>query len=120
MHRQSSIAALLCAGLLSSCGKDAVRDISGPPPAASRIRFFNFGVNAPGVNFYANTAKMTAITSATGTESTPGIAYGGEGAGAAHSAIARGQYTLAGKIAAATDKDLAISTVTATIADAKF
>jgi hypothetical protein len=120
MNRHSSIAALLSAILLSSCGKDAVRDVSGPPPAASRIRFFNFGVNAPGVNFYANTTKMTAITSATGTEATTGIAYGGVGAGGAYSAIAPGQYTLAGKIAAATDKDLAVATVTAAIADGKF
>src|ERR1700682_5833114 len=120
MTRHASIAALLFAGLLSSCGKDSVPDLTGPFPNA-RIRFFNFGVNAPGVNFYANTAKMTAISPATpGVESTTGIAYGGVGAGGAYSAIAPGQYTLTGKIAAATDKDLAISTVTTTIADAKF
>lgn len=121
MNRHSYIAALLCAGVLSACSKDPVRDISGPPPAASRIRFFNFGVNAPGVNFYANETKMTAITNSTaGVESTTGVAYGGVGAGGAYEAIVPGQYTLAGKIAAATDKDLAISTVTTTIADAKY
>lgn len=120
MNRYASLAALLCAGLLSSCGTNAVRDISGPPPAASRIKFFNFGVNAPGVNFYANGTKMTAITSATGTESTTGIIYGGVGAGGAYSAIAPGQYTLTGRIAAATDKDLAVSTVTTPIADGKY
>jgi hypothetical protein len=117
----TTIAALLCAGLLSACGEAPVRDISGPPPAASRIRFFNFGVNAPGVNFYAGATKMTAITSATpGTESTTGIVYGGVGAGGAYSAIAPGDYALTGKIAAATDKDLVISSVTATIADGKY
>lgn len=122
MNRHTTtLAALLCAGLLSACGKAEVRDISGPPPAASRIRFFNFGVNAPGVNFYAGATKMTAITSATpGVESTTGIVYGGVGAGGAYSAIAPGDYALTGKIAAATDKDLAISTVTATIADGKY
>ncbi|HEV2642310.1 MAG TPA: hypothetical protein VGT98_06370, partial [Candidatus Elarobacter sp.] len=41
------------------------------------------------------------------------------GAGGFYTAIAPGQYTLAGKIAAATDKDLAISTVSTTIADGK-
>lgn len=117
----TTLAALLCASLLSACGEAPVRDISGPPPAASRIRFFNFGVNAPGVNFYAGATKMTAITSATpGTESTTGIVYGGVGAGGAYSAIAPGDYTLTGKIAAATDKDLVISSVTATIADGKY
>lgn len=121
MNRHSYIAALLCAGVLSACSKDPVRDISGPPPAASRIRFFNFGVNAPGVNFYANETKMTAITNATpGVESTNGIAYGGVGAGGAYEAIAPGQYTLTGKIAAATDKDLAISPLTTTIEDGKY
>ena len=121
MNRYSFIAALLCAGVLSACSKDPVRDISGPPPAASRIRFFNFGVNAPGVNFYANETKMTAITSSTpGVESTTGVAYGGVGAGGAYEAIAPGSYTLTGKIAAATDKDLAISPLTTAIEDGKY
>ena len=120
MNRHSYLAALLCAGVLSACGKDALRDLSGPPPAASRIRFFNFGVNAPGVNFYANGTKMTAITSASGTEATTGITYGQVGAGGAYSAIAPGQYTLTGRIAAATNKDLPISTVSTTIADGKY
>jgi len=119
MKRQASIAALLLASLLSACGKKEIRSIAGPT-AASRIRFFNFGVNAPGVNFYANETKMTAISSATGTESTAGIAYGGVGAGGAYDDIDPGQYTLTGRIAAATDKDLPISTVTTTIADGKY
>src|SRR5205814_2376341 len=37
-----------------------------------------------------------------------------------YSSIEPGQYTLAGKIAAATDKDLAISSVNATIEDGKY
>jgi hypothetical protein len=103
MNRHSYIAALLFASALSACSKDPVRDISGPPPAASRIKFFNFGVNAPGVNFYAGATKMTAITSSTAdVESTTGIAYGGVGAGGAY------------------DKDLAISPLTATIEDGKY
>jgi len=120
MKRYGSIAALLCAGLLSSCGKDAIQTLENAPLAASRIRFFHFGVNAPGVNFYANETKMTAITSGTGTEATTGINYGGVGAGGAYEAIDPGQYTLTGRIAAATNKDLPISTVTTTIADGKY
>jgi Domain of unknown function (DUF4397) len=119
MTRYTSLAALILAGLLSACGKKEVQDISGPL-ASSRIKFFNFGVNAPSVNFYANDTKMTAIQSTTGTESTNGIAYGGVGAGGNYSAIAPGQYALTGKIAAATDKDLPIATVSATIADGKY
>jgi hypothetical protein len=121
MNRHISFAALLCVGVLSACGKADVRDISGPPPAASRIKFFNFGVNSPGVNFYANSTKMTAITSATpGVESTTGTNYAQAGAGGVYLAIAPGQYTLTGKIAATTDKDLAIASVPAAIADGKF
>jgi len=119
MSRYTSIAALAVAGLVSACGTKEIQNITAPP-AASRIRFFNFGVNAPGVNFYANDTKMTAIQSTTGTESTTGIAYGGVGASGDYSAIAPGQYALTGKIAAATDKDLVIATVNATIEDGKY
>lgn len=122
MNRHLSLAALLCAGLLSACGKDAVQEVITAPLPASRIRFFNFGVNAPSVNFYSDGTKMTAITSATGTEATTGVAYGSAGVGGSglYSAIDPGQHTLTGKIAATTDKDLAIASVAATIAEAKY
>jgi hypothetical protein len=119
MNSYRSLAVLLCAAVLSSCDKNAVQDITGPV-AGARIKFFNFGVNAPGVNFYANDAKMTAISSTSGVESTTGTIYTGVGSGGYYSAIAPGQYTVTGKIAATIDKDLVISKVTATIADAKY
>ena len=118
MNRYKSLAVLLCAALVSACDKTAVQDITGVAPSA-RVKFFNFGVNAPSVNFYANDTKMTAISSATKTESVLGTAYGSAGSGSFYSAIAPGQYKLSGKITAATDKDLAISALTATIADGK-
>ena len=119
MTRHTSIAALLFASLLSACGTKEVQSLTGTEPHA-RVKFFNFGVNSPGVNFYANTTKMTAVQSTTGTESTTGIAYGGVGGGGAYSSLDPGQYTLAGKIAAATDKDLAISSVNTTVEDGKY
>ena len=112
-------AALLGAALLTSCDKNAVQDIAGPAPGA-RVKFYNFGVNAPGVNFYANTNKMTAISSTTGIESTNGTVYGSVGNGGFYSAVVPGDYTLTGKIAATTDKDLTIASVTSTLADGKF
>ena len=118
MTTHRALAALVCAALLSSCDKDAVQQLTGPVPGA-RIKFFNFGVNAPSVNFYANDMKVTAIVSATGTESTLGIAYGAVGSGGFYSAVDPGQYTLAAKISATVDKDLAISTVNATLEDGK-
>jgi len=120
MNRYISLAGLLGAALLTACSfeKNAVQDITGPL-AGARIKFFNFGVGAPGVNFYANDTKMTAISSATGNESTNGVTYGNAGAGAFYTAISPGTYSIAGKIAATTDKDLAISSISTTIADGK-
>jgi hypothetical protein len=118
MTRFRTVAMLLAVALVASCEENAVQDITGPM-ATARVKFFNFGVNAPGVNFYANTTKMTAISSATGAEATTGTTYGGVGAGGLYSAIAPGQYAFTGKIAATVDKDLTIATVNGTLADAK-
>ncbi|HJP58854.1 MAG TPA: DUF4397 domain-containing protein, partial [Gemmatimonadaceae bacterium] len=120
MNRYGSLAVLVVAGLLSACGDKTVQQLTQAPLASARVRFFNFGVNAPGVNFYADETKMSAVVSTTGTEATTGIGYGGVSAGGAYAAIAPGQHSLAGKIAATTDKDLAISTVNATIGDGKY
>lgn len=119
MTRFRSIAVLLGAAALIACEKNAVQDITGPAPSA-RIKFFNFGLGAPGVNFYANDTKVTAVSSATGTEATTGVVFGGVGAGGYYTGIEPGQYTFAGKIAATVDKDLAISNLSHTIEDGKF
>jgi len=120
MNRFFSVAALLTAAALSSCDKNSVQQLPLAPVAASRIKFFNFGVNAPGVNFYANDTKMTAILSSTNQEAIIGVVYGGAGNAGLYCAIAPGQYSLTGRIAAMTDKDLPIDTLTATIADGKL
>lgn len=115
MTRFRSLALAVCALALAACEKTAVQDITGPLPA-SRVKFFNFGVGAPSVNFYANDAKVTAISSATGVESTLGVAYGSVGSGGFYNGIAAGQTTLSGRISATTDKDLVISSASTTIA----
>jgi len=119
MTKLRSIALLLGAVALGGCFEEnAVQDITGTLPG-SKIKFFNFGVNAPGVNFYANDTKVTAITSATGTESTTGVVYGGVGSGGFYSGLEPGQYNFTGKIAATVDKDLIVSTVPGTLVDGK-
>lgn len=118
MNRVRSFAALLCVAALSVCGKGGVQDITGTVPGA-RIKFYNFGVNAPGVNFYANDTKMTAVSSTDTVESTTGTPYGGVAAGGAYTGIAPGQYTLTARITAATDKNLAIGSVATTLDDGK-
>ena len=119
MKKYLGLASLLAAAAISGCTKNAVQDITTAPPA-SRVKFFNFGVGTPSVNFYANDTKMTAIVSTTGAESTLGVAQGGAGSGGFYDGITPGQYTLSGKISAAVDKDLPISTVATTIVDGKF
>ena len=113
-------AALLTVAAVAACDKNSVQVLPSDPPLSSRIKFFNFGVNAPGVNFYADAIKMTAIQSGTNSEATTGVAYGGVGNGGAYSQIAPGSHALTGRIAATADKDLPIATVTTTIADGKF
>jgi hypothetical protein len=119
MNRYRSVALLLCVVGLSACEKNGVQELTGVAPGAA-VKFYNFGLNAPGVNFYANDRKMTAINSTTGTESTTGTVYGGVGVGGFYAGIAPGQYTLSGRVAAATDKDLAISNTAATLEDNKY
>jgi hypothetical protein len=119
MNRYASLAALVCAGLLSACDKNTVQVLPTADLAGAQLKFFNFGVNAPGVNFYADSTKMTAISSGTGQESTNGVTYGGMGAGGFYTALAPGQHTITGRIAAATDKNLPIASVTTTLADGK-
>ncbi len=136
MNRLKSIAALVCAAALASCSyeKNAVQDILGPPPEAA-VRFFNFGVLAPSVNFYAGNSKLTAVSVGTctalppavpsdacmnaGAESALGVAFGGVGSGGLYSTLAPAGYTFSGRISAVVDKDLPISTVTQTLENGK-
>ncbi len=113
-------AALFAAALFAACDKNTVQELPFAPLLDARIKFFNFGVGAPGVNFYANDTKMTAVQSGTGSEATTGVSYGGVGNGGAYSQIAADSYALTGRIAATTNKDLPIDTLHATIEAAKY
>jgi hypothetical protein len=138
MTRHRFLAALLCAAAVACTGyeKDSIQDITAPLDGA-RIKFFNFGVGAPAVNFYANDTKITAVGSTScqglaatdtatiricnsaGIEATTGVAYGGVGLAGLYSSVTPGQYTLNGRIAAATDKGLQIATAPTTIESGK-
>lgn len=121
---------LLAAAVTAGCGEEGVQDIAGPPPGGAAIRFFNFGVGAPGVNFYANDTKATGISvttcavltaanrdlcTGTGAESTNGVNYGGVASGGYYRDMEPGPYTLSARIAAATDKGLAIASAQTTL-----
>jgi hypothetical protein len=130
MTKSRSITALACIALLAACGDSAVQKITAAPPG-SAIKFYNFGVCGttqttttscmPGVNFYANETKITAISSTSGTESSTGTNYGGVGNNGIYSGIEPGTYSVSGRISAAgTDKDAPVSNTSVTLEDGKY
>jgi hypothetical protein len=120
MKPSRSLALLLGFVALTGCDQDAVQISSiTAPVVGARVKFFNFGINAPQVNFYAGNTKVTAISSTTGTESTVGVAYGAVAAGNNYIAMPPGQTTFSGRISAAVDKDLPIAAIPATVEDRK-
>jgi hypothetical protein len=129
------------AGVLAvvACEKNKVQDITLPTIPSSRIHFFNFSPGSPGVNFFVNETKYTAVGTAactptpvdtmqaricreTGQEPTTGVVNGGAGGGANgyYAAIEPGQYTISARIAATTDKNLPIASTPATIEAGKL
>ena len=133
MIRIRALAVLLGAGALAACEKNGVQDISRPL-AGAFVRFHNYSVGAPGVNFYANDQKLTAVSSTsctplpanattcttTGVESTTGVTYGNTALGGNYAMVTPGQYALTGRIAATTDKGLAVATIDTPLADGKY
>jgi hypothetical protein len=132
MNRYASLA-LLCVAAVAACDKNARRDITVPAVGAN-VKFFNFGVGAPGVNFFANTTKLTAISSTScqppndttsvcttaGVPSTTGTGYNAAASGALYNEVPVGQVTLAGEIAATTDNGLPVASVATSVDNAKF
>jgi hypothetical protein len=130
--------ALIVAGAatLNACSyeKNAAQDITAPISGAN-VKFFNFAVSAPSLNFFANDAKVTAVSSTscspppstpnpacntTGVESTAGTAAGAVANGGLYNVVAPGSVTLAGKISATTDNGLAVASTTANLETGKY
>jgi len=133
------LAMLLGAVMLASCSDNNTMQVIDAPIAGSAVKFFNFGIGAPTVNFYANDQKVTAssttscsdaVTGATtdatclsaGKEATTGTGYGAtaNGANGLYSSIAPGSVTLSGRITTTTNNGVAISNTATTVADGKF
>jgi hypothetical protein len=119
MTTSRSLAALVCCVALAACSGDAVQTISAAAPG-SAVKFYNFSTGAPSVNFYANETKMTGVSSTSGVESTSGTAYGSVATGGFYTGLTPGQYTLSGRITAATDNGLPIVSAPTTLADGKY
>ncbi|RYY26210.1 MAG: DUF4397 domain-containing protein [Sphingobacteriaceae bacterium] len=106
-----------------SCKKDAVQVIDVPVQSGAQIRFFNFGMNSPSVNFYANDIKVSATSSTTGAESTTGVTYGNTfPSGSIYTLLPAGNYTLKGQLPStvAMDANLSIANVTANLENNKY
>src|SRR2546423_14985140 len=110
MNTYKTFAALLCAVVLGACDKNAPVEISTPFTSGAQVRFFNFGPSAPSVNFYANDAKVTAVLSGTGVESTTGTTVGNPAAGGMYTAVTPGQDTLSGRVPGTATQGSSIST----------
>jgi hypothetical protein len=131
MRRYRALAVLASASLVWACDKNARQDITAPP-LPSAVRFFNFGVNTPNVNFYANDTKVTAVLTSVcspptdtacatnGKEATSGTAYGGVGAGGFYTGIEPGQYNFKAKLSASNTATDTVAKLPATIDNGKF
>ena len=128
---------LVAVATMTACDKNAVGIIAAPQEGGVNVKFFNFAVGAPNVNFFVNDTKVTAVSAtgcavltdenrqqclSSGLESTSGVAYGsaGNGVNGWYSDVAPGQVTISGRISATTDKNVAISTLQASISAGKF
>ncbi|HEY8784009.1 MAG TPA: DUF4397 domain-containing protein [Mucilaginibacter sp.] len=114
---------MLLSTLIYSCKKNTIRIIDQKVDGSTaQIKYFNFGVNAPSINFYANGVKVSATSSATGVESKSGTVYGGVFPSLNYSLIAGGTYTFKGQIpsTATTDADLAILSLSGTVENGKY
>jgi hypothetical protein len=142
MKSTKSILVLLGALVVgaAACDKNAVQQIAGPQAGGASVKFFNFAVGSPGVNFFINDRKTTAIgntacfsrdtlvnpnistCATTGIEATTGTAYGGAGNGASgwYSDVVPGPISITSRIAVPTDKNLIIATLPVTVDENKF
>lgn len=95
-----ALPALLLGLCIYSCKKNAVQVIATKIDASTtaQIKYFNFGVNSPSVNFYANNVKVSGISSATGLENTVGTLSGSVFPASNYSYIAAGKYTIKAQI----------------------
>ena len=118
MTKFRSIAVLAGIVALASCDKNAVQDITGVVPEA-KIRFFNFGLGTPAVNFFANDTKVTAILSTAGTPVSTGVTQGGVASGGLYTGIAAGTYQFSSQISDTTIKNVTVTKVSQAVAAGK-
>jgi hypothetical protein len=120
--RHRHIAALvLGTAALAACGSTAQTDITAPA-ASARVMFFNEGLGSPGVNFFADSAKLTAISSGSGLPTPVGTTYSQVAAGGDYVGLTAGAHTLTGRLSdtTAANRNVVISSVSTTLANGKW
>lgn len=137
MTRYKSLALLLCATAVTACGDKAIQNIAEPASAtnAAYVKFFNFSVGAPGVNFYSNATKVTAVSTTacvapndtttvcttTGSEATTGTTYSNPANAGLYALVAAGSDTLRGKIISTTATNgVNVSNTSTTLATGQY
>ncbi len=116
------LAVILLTTIIYSCKKNGVQVIATPVNGA-QVKFFNFAVNGPVVNFYVNDKKASAAVSTTGVESpTAGVAYAAVYPSInSYAVITPGTYDIKAirPSTATTDANVVISTFNASLLDGK-
>lgn len=138
MTKHSLLSALVGLSVLAACDKNAVQTISAPVDGGAFVRFHNLSVASPSVNFYANTQKVTAVSSTacspppttpnpicttTGVEQatgTTGTVYGSSALGGNYAMLTPGAYALVGRSSVPADNGAVVSTVNGTVEAGKF
>jgi hypothetical protein len=116
-------AVLLLSTIIYSCDKTDIQTIDAPVKATG-IKFFNFAVSSPVVNYFANDIKVSSAVSTTGAESgTTGLTYGTVyPANNAYATIDPGLYDFKAtrpSTAAAADRNVVLNKLTANVAEGK-
>ncbi len=113
---------LLLFTLFAACKKDGIHEVeTSTTDNGAQIKFFNFGVSAPSINFYANDQKVSATLSGTGTEAAAGVNYGSVFPITNYVLLTAGNYTFKGVIpsTAAADSGAVVATITGNLENGK-
>lgn len=113
---------LLASVFMAACKKNGVQFLPNTTAdGKAQLKFFNFGVSSPSVNFHANDNKVSAIVSATGAEAITGLAYGSVFPANNYSLLSPAVYSFKGIIpaGATTDPGVVVATIPGTLESGK-
>lgn len=117
------IAALLLLTSVSSCKKNGIHEVETvKTDNGAQVKFYNFGINDPSINFYANADKVSATVSATGAEAATGVSYGSVFPATNYALLSGGSYTFKGIVPAnaAINANTEVAKIDGSIENGKF